>query len=481
MTTRFRVSGVLEEEGSGRPLRDLIVRAYDKDLLFDDLLGSATSDEAGGFEIQYTERAFKDVFEKRPDLYLRVFDPTGWHLIHDTADEVRRNAGLAESFHITIPAANLGPDFERHHQALPAGLQFERAIRKLTPHAPLTPLLLAINVAVFAVMVATGISPYEPTQEDLFRWGANFGPATLEGAWWRALTCTFVHAGALHLAVNMYVLWAAGRVLERLVGSSSFLALYVLSGLMGSIASLAWHPLSVSVGASGAIFGVYGGLIGFVLLRRGSIYLRSFRTLLAGTVLFVAFNVLLSLGEEQIDMAAHLGGLGGGLVYGLILSQPVSYRSLARRRRRLVAVVAVGWAAVLVGASAIPKTVVEASRELDRFVRAESKIIDTFNDALTRVESGELSDIQFMALLEREVVPQWSRAQKRLEGLEGLPEPLASHLAELKEYAHERERAWNQMVEALRDEDVARLERAFEVQAEVDAKISQIFGEGAPP
>ena len=71
---QFRISGIVEEEGTGRPLADLIVRAFDKDVVFDDKVGFATTDESGRFEIRFSEADFRDVFEKLPDLFLRVFD-----------------------------------------------------------------------------------------------------------------------------------------------------------------------------------------------------------------------------------------------------------------------------------------------------------------------------------------------------------------------------------------------------------------------
>ena len=142
------------------------------------------------------------------------------------------------------------------------------ALRKHRPRALVAPVLVAINIMVFVLMVATGVDFMEPSIEDLISWGANFGPRTVDWEWWRLLSCTFLHIGALHIAFNMYVLWDVGRVVERLVGSTTFLVLYVASGLVGSLASLALNPQVVSAGASGSVFGVFGALIGFAALQR---------------------------------------------------------------------------------------------------------------------------------------------------------------------------------------------------------------------
>jgi dienelactone hydrolase len=106
----FRITGIVFEQETGQPLPNLIIRAYDKDLLYDDLLGDTTTDESGRFEIRYTESDFKELFEKRPDIYFRIYDASREHVIHATADSVRWNAGKDEFFEIGIPRHKLPPD-----------------------------------------------------------------------------------------------------------------------------------------------------------------------------------------------------------------------------------------------------------------------------------------------------------------------------------------------------------------------------------
>lgn len=109
----FRVLGTIEEEETGRPLGRLIVRAFDRDLLFDDKVGFATTDDDGRFEIRFRRRDFRDVNEERPDLYLRIFDASGAREIHHTADSIRWNASSRERFRIRIPARALRPPGRR--------------------------------------------------------------------------------------------------------------------------------------------------------------------------------------------------------------------------------------------------------------------------------------------------------------------------------------------------------------------------------
>ena len=106
---RFRIVGTLEEEETGRPLAGLIVRAFDRDVVFDDKLAFATSDREGRFEMHFDHDAFRDLNESRPDLYLRIFDPAGTREIHQTADAVRWNASASETYAIRIPARALRP------------------------------------------------------------------------------------------------------------------------------------------------------------------------------------------------------------------------------------------------------------------------------------------------------------------------------------------------------------------------------------
>ena len=161
--------------------------------------------------------------------------------------------------------------------------------------------------------------------------GAKFTPLIRAGEWWRLVTCIFLHSGPLHLAVNSYSLYNLGGLAERLFGSARFLTIYLLSGLWGSIAStLLSDPWAVSIGASGAVFGVAGSLFHFA-----AAYPRHFMAL-AGRrfVVVVAANLIIGFAAGGIDGIAHLGGLVGGFVVSVALGfpyeTPESYRTAAR-------------------------------------------------------------------------------------------------------------------------------------------------------
>ena len=136
----------------------------------------------------------------------------------------------------------------------------------------MTPLLVVACVAVFAAMVVRGVSPTEPSIEALLDWGGNFGPyVAVDHEYWRLFTSMFLHVGFLHLLFNMWCLLAAGPMVERFFGNLGFAVIYVISGIGGALASTAFHPLLVSAGASGAIFGIFGALFGFLAVQHQTV------------------------------------------------------------------------------------------------------------------------------------------------------------------------------------------------------------------
>lgn len=200
---------------------------------------------------------------------------------------------------------------------------FAERIDHFTPSTPVTWALFALNVIVYLLMWwdRLGTGAVVPEGVRLAHWGSNVGPLTLGGQWWRLLTSMFVHGGLLHILFNMAVLLQAGRLVERMFGSARFLALYVVAGVAGSLASVLWNPMVNSVGASGALFGIIGGL--FAFMRRpdsgvpGTI-MRELRGSLSG---FLLFNIVAGLVYPHTDNAAHIGGLAGGYLAGLLLSR----------------------------------------------------------------------------------------------------------------------------------------------------------------
>jgi membrane associated rhomboid family serine protease len=157
---------------------------------------------------------------------------------------------------------------------------------------------------------------------DLLNWGANFRPLTTDGQWWRLLTSTFLHGGLMHILANMYGLIFVGIFLEPLLGAKKYAFVYLLTGILASVASIWWYDATVSVGASGAIFGLYGFFLASLLLK---VFPPDFgKAFLASTLVFVVFNLLMGF-TGGIDNAAHIGGLLSGFILGLIMSRQLKH------------------------------------------------------------------------------------------------------------------------------------------------------------
>ncbi|WKW45458.1 rhomboid family intramembrane serine protease [Myroides sp. JBRI-B21084] len=180
----------------------------------------------------------------------------------------------------------------------------------------ITPIIIYLNILIFMIMVFTGLGFFSFKGQDLLAWGANFRPSTTNGEWWRLLTSTFLHGGLIHLIANMYGLLFVGIFLEPLLGRTKYLTVYLLMGILASCASLWWYDATVSVGASGAIFGLYGLFLALLLTK---IFPPDFgKAFFTSTLIFIGYNLLMGL-NGGIDNAAHIGGLLSGFVVGLIL------------------------------------------------------------------------------------------------------------------------------------------------------------------
>ncbi len=179
-----------------------------------------------------------------------------------------------------------------------------------------TGILIAANILYFLIVTIAG--PTESSQV-LIRWGALYTPYVLEGAWWRLLSCMFLHSGIRHLMNNMITLFVLGTMLEREAGRVKYTLLYFLGGLAGSAAeyglSLRRGEPVVAVGASGAVFAVLGGLIWVLLVNKGRIPGMTIRRLL----FYAALSVYFGFASGGVANGAHIGGLAAGFVLAAVL------------------------------------------------------------------------------------------------------------------------------------------------------------------
>ncbi len=191
-----------------------------------------------------------------------------------------------------------------------------------------TPIIFYTNILVYMAMVFCGLGFLSFQAPDLIAWGANSRLLVMQGEWWRLLTSMFLHGGLVHVLVNMFTLVIAAIMLEFLIGSTRFIFSYMTCGIVASCMSIWWSADTVSVGASGAIFGIYGVLLAFALTKTFAAELG--KSMLATLLIFLGLNLLLGFLMPGIDNFAHIGGLLTGFLIGLIISFSIRLRCSGR-------------------------------------------------------------------------------------------------------------------------------------------------------
>ena len=178
--------------------------------------------------------------------------------------------------------------------------------------------LIVINVLIFILMYMFGNGSTDAIT--LLAFGANYGPLVEAGQWWRLITSSFLHIGILHLICNMYCLYIVGPQLESFFGKVKFLFIYLISGIIGSLFSVLFTD-SISAGASGAIFGLFGALLYFGYHYR--VYLGS--VIKSQLIPLIVLNLMIGFMSSGIDNSAHIGGLIGGALSSIAVG--VKYKS----------------------------------------------------------------------------------------------------------------------------------------------------------
>ncbi len=203
-----------------------------------------------------------------------------------------------------------------------------RVISRVVPEqARYTTVLLSVNLVLYGLSLAASagrrggefdlssllgsIDSYT-----LVRLGAKYGPLIAAGAWWRFLTPIFLHGSLLHLAFNSIVLFDLGPAVEQLYGSHKFIVLYIVTGVAGFVVSFIWHPIAVSIGASGAVFGLIGAMIAYGQRHRSSLG----DSVKSMYVRWAIYGLIYGFIVPGVDNSAHLGGLGAGLLFGFLVS-----------------------------------------------------------------------------------------------------------------------------------------------------------------
>lgn len=302
---------------------------------------------------------------------------------------------------------------------------FEERLRTLTPSPWALYAVMAVNVLVWVLNLLDGMSPTKPTSAELFAWGANSATAVVrDGEYWRLLSATVLHGGVLHLALNMFALWDAGRRVCRWFGNGQFLLIYLAAGLAGSALSLHFSSQqAVSVGASGAVFGVLGALLVGVYQHRASVPKAMAQQLLTSQGLFVVLMLGQGFARSGIDNAAHVGGLVMGALLAWLLVELVDERASRglRQRRQVMAVgAAVLLVSVLVGLArpgVDHRQLFEGQARLTALLpRLKAAEAALQQDARER-KQGRLSEAQLLEAMAQRHIPAYRAIDEELAEL----------------------------------------------------------------
>ena len=335
--------------------------------------------------------------------------------------------------------------------------------------APVTLVLLSTNIAVFALTLWFGAGLWHNSNSVQLAWGANFGPATQDGQWWRLATAMFLHFGILHLGLNMWALWDVGRLVERLYGRLRFSALYLGAGVAGNLLSLVVQGnRAVSGGASGAIFGLYGALLVFLWRERNHVDRREFRWLFGAATVFTLFTLIMGQVVPGIDNAAHIGGLVTGALLGRVLARPWAHASPRTHGGRWIAGAAL-LLAVTVLVTHIPAPTYRMGEELRArqairaFMQEDRRISKRWDDILDSGRKNPVTFEQLAGRIDTNVTADYQESFEQLSALSlDVGAPSAQTLETLRNYAALRGEASRQLAEGLRARDPEKIRQALE-------------------
>jgi membrane associated rhomboid family serine protease len=366
---------------------------------------------------------------------------------------------------------------------------FRAALRKRTRYAIVAPALAALSVMVFARMLFGAGALADPVT--LVSWGANFGPRTTNGEWWRLLTSTFVHTGFLRMALETAVLVQLGMLLERLVGRSTFAAVFVAAGVLAGLLNLSAYPMGITAGTSGAIFGLYGLLLASIVrslrARRAvnepqvqaqmpdevraevpdevqyDVPLEqepaeatestpAFLVVPVTALIWLAPAAVLFLLSEWLNAGfafkADMAGFGVGIVAGLVLTGDIAHQ--APELRRVLATVGVTCIALV--AWAVPlRGIADVRPEISRIIALEDQTTGIYQAALVRVNKGAMTADALAQLIDRSIVPELEAADAHLMSIRGVPPEHRPLVATADEYLRLRASSWRLNAESWRN------------------------------
>ena len=323
---------------------------------------------------------------------------------------------------------------------------FRETLRARTRIAPVTPLIAVANLAVVAGMFFHPQLMNDP--DPMISWGANFGPRTANGEWWRLITTLFVHVSVLDLMVCLLAFVPLGLILERIVGPAAFAAVYLTAGLFSSLFMLSAFPVAVSAGAAGAVAGVYAFMLAVLLWGisqrpRLVLPLITIKLLAICGGLFVAYSWLTGAA------AVVVVGFASGLFAGLTVSRGVNTRRTPAIR--MAATVATMACVAIV--TAVPlKGITDARREIEIVLETETQTAQAFKAALQDFTDGRMTDKALAVVIDRVILPELDYVSGRLAQVDRnlVPKGQVPMITAAEEFLTLRNESWTLRANALR-------------------------------
>lgn len=341
---------------------------------------------------------------------------------------------------------------------------------------PVTLALLLINTLVFGGLLIAGAPLGSGNSSVQLALGANFGPATQDGQWWRLVSALFLHFGIVHLVMNMAALWDVGRVIETLLGRWRYAALYLGAGVTGNLVSLAIQGnRAVSGGASGAIYGLYGAFLVWLWHTRGQSEPAEFRRLFLVAGGFTLVSLSLGLLIPGIDNAAHLGGLVSGALLAPLLapSHRAGLPSWGHKRWYPAGLLVIALA-VLIDRLPPPSyrlsEEIRAQAAIRQFLAEDRRLSAEMNALLGKAPRGGATFEQLAERIDTQISNEYLDSFEQLATLRLDPAaPSARALEELRRYAIVRGEASHDLAVGLRNQDAAMVRQALEKAAKAPA------------
>lgn len=323
----------------------------------------------------------------RPQILLSYFEPNEQEKLYDA---IRRHL----RGDTTSPAAT------RQGNPLTEEREFQERLKSFAPIPWATYGLIALNVLIWAASVVQGASLINTPPETLLGWGGNATSEFQKGEWWRLLTAMFLHSGLMNVIMNMVGLAVVGITVERIYGCRQYILIFLGTGLIGNALSLHFSAQhAVSVGASGAVFGIMGALLVGMYQHRTQLPKTLGKSNLISLGFFIVYCLTRGFAQPGIDNAAHIGGLLAGCFLAYILPEQFDREHYVKN---LTSRTIVGLAMVVAAISALaitaPHAVVDQKRVIEgqaAFVHAMTgfqKAMKALQEEQQNVTSGKITE-----------------------------------------------------------------------------------------